>query len=256
MISSIVVNGMYNIKVNGNKKIKVGDTLLHTENDVPFIRYRLQNYGEQEIQYIKDMQEKFPKSTHLIEMHIEHNTAEEFKNLREQLSVAIFLYLNLTEDIVQQTVLPEDLLQKLQALQGCNFDRYMLKDDSISLDFMAADKIITQISKTYKIKKDNIGLCGSPLSFQGLQCLSAVKARELMSIYNEHSDVPLPSANHECMNCCGCIRYLEVHSDLEAPSEGPKKSAKKSSEGSENKEPKQPKKKTDAMAYRPGMFSY
>lgn len=257
MISSIHVNGRFNVRVNGNSKIKVGDVLLHTEKDVPFIRYRLDKYDDSAVEYIKDMQLKFPKSTHLIEMNLDKNCVQSFRLLRDNLSVAIYLYIDITEDIVNESKLPDNIMSQLSELQGCNFDRYMLKDKSVSLDFMAAQKMMTQISKTFKIKSDNIGLCSSPLSFQGLQCLSAIKARELMSIYNENSDVPLPSANHECMNCCGCIRCLEVTTDLEAPSEGPKKSSKKTSDSNkEPKEPKQPKKKVNKASYIPGRFSF
>lgn len=257
MISSIRVNGLFNVKVNGNSKIKVGDVLLHTEKEVPFVRYRLDMYDDNTIEYIKNMQLKFPKSTHLTELELNDNTLQSFRLLRDSLSVAIYLYIDITEDIVKESKLPDSIMTILDGLQGCNFDRYMLRDKSISLDFMTAQKIMTQISKTFKIKMDNIGLCSSPLSFQGLQCLSAVKARELMSIYNENSDVPLPSANHECMNCCGCIRYLEVTSDLEAPSEGPKKSSNKTSGAiKEPKENKQPKKKVNKASYIPGRFSF
>ena len=257
MISSIRVNGLFNVNVNANSKIKVDNVILHTEKEVPFVRYRLDKYDDSTVEYIKNMQTKFPKSTHLIEMGLNESILQSFKLLRDSLSVAIYLYIDITEDIVKESKLPDDTMNILAELQSCNFDRYMLKDKSVSLDFMAAQKIFTQISKTFKIKMDNIGLCSSPLSFQGLQCLSAVKARELMSIYNENSDVPLPSANHECMNCCGCIRYLEVTSDLEAPSEGPKKSSKKSSDAnSEPKEVKQPKKKSNKASYIPGRFSF
>ena len=57
------------------------------------------------------------------------------------------------------------------------------------------------------------------------------------------------------MNCCGCIRYLEVNSDTEAPLDKAKGKTKDNAE-KEPKEPKQPKKKDMSKVYRPGAFSF
>lgn len=256
MITSIRVNGMYNIKSNSNNKIKIEDNLLHVEKDIPFVRYRFTEYGDSAVEYIKRMQAKFVKSTHLVEMKLDDLTATYYENIRNNMQAAIYLYIEVTEEMIKEAALTEECINRLKSVQNCNFDRYMLKDTTTdSLDYTTASKIIKQISKQFKIKDANIGICGSPLSFRGLQCLPAVKARELMSIYNEHSDVPLPSANHECMNCCGCIRYLEVNSDTEAPLDKAKGKTKDNAE-KEPKEPKQPKKKDMSKVYRPGAFSF
>lgn len=260
MISSIRVSGMYNIKSNENGKIKIGDTLLHTEKDIPFVRYKLSKYEDTEIEYIKGMQVKFPKSTHLVEIQLDDLAEGYIANVRNNLQVAVYLYIDM--DIPDEVIdgsFANRLIERLRVLKTYGIDRYMLKDSSESLDYMAINKVITQVSKTLKIKVDDIGICGSPMSFQGMQCLSAVKARELMSIYNESADVPLPSANHECMNCCGCIRYLEVNSDTEAPldrAKGKTSGSKKNESGDKENKPKQPKKKDLKKGYIPGSYSF
>lgn len=256
MITSIRLNGMYNIKSNSNNKIKLEDNILHIEKDIPFVRYKFDGYGDDAVEYIKNMQSRFVKSTHLVEMKLNESTLTYYNNIKNNVQAAVFLYINVTPEMISQASLTDDVINMLNMVQGCKFDRYMLKDTTDTLDYMVASKIIKQLSKQYKVKDINIGICGSPLSFRGLQCLPAVKARELMSIYNEHSDVPLPSANHECMNCCGCIRYIEVNSDTEAPLDKTKGKTKSKEDGSVEKEPKQPKKKDTSKSYRPGAFSF
>ena len=97
-----------------------------------------------------------------------------------------------------------------------NIDRIMLKDLSSSLCFVTVSNLKNEIIKELNIKESDIGVCMSPLSNNGEQCLSALKARELMAKYVEIENVAIPTLNHEGMNGgCGCIRYFEIVGDTD-----------------------------------------
>jgi hypothetical protein len=96
-----------------------------------------------------------------------------------------------------------------------------------------------------------MGICSSPLSFDDMACLTAVKAREIMSRYSTTTDVALPSANHQSMNCCGCIRYVTVTEDIPAPSDGKQKQAS----GNKKNSSDESKPKANKVPVGFGMFS-
>lgn len=241
MITSIVVTGCYNIGMNSNKKIKINDNVLSVEKDIPFIRYRMESYEEKEFEYIKKMMAQFNLSTHLIEIKLNDNT----KNVLEYLStnipnIAKYIYTDISDEDVERGTLSDTAKQLLDNIVDYEIDRYMLKDKSKSLDTVSAKKIIKDLCKEFSLEEDMFGICSSPLSFGEFACLTAVKARELMSIYSPIADVALPSANHQNMNCCGCIRYLVVSSDTEAPADAKNKTKSTSKDNtSENEEKKE-----------------
>lgn len=265
MITSIVLTDCHNIKMNSNKKFKVGEQLLSVEKDIPFVRYRFKGYTDKEFNYIKETMKKFNRSTHLIEIELNLNT----KSILDYLTVNIpnaakYIYINITDEEVLNGELGETCQSLIEDLRGFKIDRYVLKDNSTTLD-MVAYKKITKSLKPFGIAETDIGVCSSPLSFGDLACLTAVKARELMSTYSEVADVALPSANHQCMNCCGCIRYLVVDKDTEEVADkksGVKKSSnkttsektKKNKENSETKKTGKSKTKTK-VAFQFGQYS-
>jgi hypothetical protein len=103
----------------------------------------------------------------------------------------------------------------------------MLKDRSSTLDTVAFKSITAAFCRPLKIDPNSVGCCNSPLSFSECACLTAIKARELMTVYSDVADVALPSANHQSMDCCGCIRYLIIDHDTVAVPEPKSKGAKK-----------------------------
>ena len=241
MITSIVVTGTHTIKMNSNKKIKIGDNVLSVEKDIPFIRYRFNQYTEAEYNYILNTMKQFCFSTHLAEVPLSENTANTVRYLVENIkNIAKYVYVNITNEDMSIGDISADKLALLDTLVGLDIDRIMLKDKTPSLDTVTAKRFIKTLSKRLGFSEDTFGVCSSPLSFSDWACLTAVKARELMSIYSTIADVALPSANHQCMNCCGCIRYVTVTADTEAPSDGKVKATKEKSDG-DTKEPKQPK---------------
>lgn len=225
MITSIKVNGKHSIGVRDNK-VEIDGNTLDINKEIPFVRYNLGEMAEPEIDYIKSMKEKFKASTHLVEINAEDNPnlIDTVKNVRESLNnVAVYVYFNITDDNVESKSLAYTMLEEIKALKNVAVDRIMFKDKTTTLDTVTSENLIKQASKESGIAISTFGICSSPLSFGDNACLTAIKARELMSKYSEIADVALPSANHQCMNCCGCIRYINVTSDIEAPPEKVKK---------------------------------
>ena len=260
MISSILLNGPYKIGQNSNKKIKVNDTILSVEKEIPFVRYSFGTYTDSDLDYIKSMMGQFPVSTHLVQLKLDDNTAEMVSKVRAIGSLAVFVYGEITEDEVQAGSVSADTLEKMAKLKGLDIDRIMLKDVSTNLDTMSIRKFIKQLKAATGFPEKTFGICGSPYSFEDMCCLNAVRAREIMAKYSSISDVALPSANHQNMNTCGCIRYIAINNDLAAPLDakaGKKKAKAEGTDGeaSDNSAETKPKAKSAPKnVIKPGMF--
>lgn len=244
MITSIVVTGTHKIGMNSSKKIKIGDNVLSVEKDIPFIRYRFNQYTDTEYSYIVESMKQFCFSTHLAEVLLSENTAGTIKYLAENIkNIAKYVYVDITDEEVVNGQISIEKISLIDTLAGLDIDRIMLKDKTTKLDTITAKRFIKELSKRLGLSENTFGVCSSPLSFSEWACLTAVKARELMSIYSTIADVALPSANHQCMNCCGCIRYMTVSEDTEAPADGKTKATKEKTEKAPKapKEPKAPK---------------
>lgn len=239
MITSIVVTGTHSIGMNINNKIEIEGNMLSVEKDIPFIRYRFSEYGEAQYEYIAKMMKQFSYSTHLAEIELSENTETIIKYMTDNIpNMVKYVYINVTNDDVERGELEEYQESLIDKLSGLSIDRIMFRDKSTTLDTVTVKKLIKKYSDMVKDKNDSsarpqpdmFGVCSSPLSFGDWACLTAVKARELMSVYSTVADVALPSANHQCMNCCGCIRYMVVSSDLAAPADSKMKSTTKKSD--------------------------
>lgn len=258
MICSIVLTGCHNIGVNSANKILVEDNVLSIEKEIPFVRYRFNQYTDTEINYIKSTQNKFNRSTHLVEIGVSNENPEETLNILDKLSaldnIAKFIYVDIDNEIVEKGQLNDSTISMLSsAISKYTIDRVMLKDKSTSLDMVATKKIVKQLMLATRLPEDTFGVCSSPLSFSGLACLTAVKAREIMSKYSTVADVALPTANHQCMNCCGCVRYVIVKGDTQAPSETVTKQKSTKEKSGESK--KQSNNKNTKVFLQPGRFS-
>lgn len=238
MITSIVVTGKYKIGMNSNRKIMIGDTVLSVDKEIPFVRYRFNEYTDAEYDYIKNMMNQFNASTHLAEVQLSDETANVINTLKSEVgNIAKYVYINISNEDVAASSVSAEALQNFTSLMAQvvekDIDRVMLKDNTDCLDTVTAKKMIKQLCQIGKMPESKVGVCSSPLSFGDWACLTAVKARELMSMYSTISDVALPSANHQCMNCCGCIRYFTVTEDTLVPSDGKVKKVKENSNSSE-----------------------
>ncbi len=252
MVTSIVLKGQYALNVNSANKVKLGDNIVSIEKDIPFVRYRFDSYDETALNYIGATMEKMKYSTHLAEINLDSNTVATLEWFKTNINnIARFIYIDVTDENVASASISAEIVNLLVAAVPYNVDRIMLRDKSTSLDLVAAKKIIETLSKQTGIKKDNFGICSSPLSFGELCCLTAVRARELMTIYSAIADVALPTANHQCMNCCGCIRYYTVEADTEIVADNKVKEKKPKEDGDNSGEskPRTPKTSKPSVAW-------
>ena len=245
MITSLVLTDTYKIGMDSYNKFMVKDVKVSIK-EVPFVRYRFKEYTEKEIDYISKMKSKFIHSGHLAEITLDMNIIQNIDSLNAIPNIAKFIYISVTDDEVAMGF-NESTIQLINRLNKNQIDRVMIKDNSTKLDTVSATKIKKQLASIIGIELDDIGICSSPLSFDGVSaCLTAARARELAAKYTDREDIALPSANHECMNCCGCIRYYLVESDIAEPisnTKGNKGGSKKGTKvDSSNKREKKAKK--------------
>ena len=220
MITNLVLTGMYNIGILNDKMMLNGNR--NDIKDIPYIRYRFNEYKEEQLNYIKSMQEKFKYSAHLAEVTVKDGYVEEVKALKEKLNnIIVFLYVPITDEDVSADNVSESIENLLYDGVDANieFDRILMKDVSNTLFTVSANKIKDSIKNITGCTVNDIGICCSPLSgFDGNACLTAMKARELSAIYNDNA-VAVPSEKHECKNehgCC-CIRHVVVNNNIPAP---------------------------------------
>lgn len=214
MITSIAVDGKHHIGMDSYGRFMLNG-LKVSKKRVPFVRYRFDKYGEEEIQYIKSMQEKFSMSAHMAEVTIGEDVKEQLEAVRSLENVALFVYLDIYDEDVA-TGLSDERRELVKLLVGEKIDRLMVRDRSTTLFTVAAERLKKEI-QGLGVKISDIGICQSPLSTGGNQCLSAVKAREIAAKYGAPDDMPLPTANHEGTATCGCIRYYLISESISAP---------------------------------------
>lgn len=244
MITNIKLKGMYNVGVDETNHIDVNGTSVLLK-DIPFVRYDFEKYDAEEVEFIKKTMEKFNMSTHLIQIYISDRVLTDLDNTAELHSkVAKYLYINVENRHLADNALDTETLNiATQACTACRFDRVMLVDKTTSMDMASAKKIIKLTSKTLGVSESKIGICSSPLCMSdNLACLTAVTARELAAIYATSKDVTTPSANHQDMNCCGCMRFFTVTQDIPAPAGKPKKTKSSSDKDAKPKAEKAPSK--------------
>lgn len=216
MVTSIVLTGTHKVGIDTHGKFMV-DKVKVSIKDVPFVRYRFNEFNSNEYEYIEEMKKKFSYSAHMAEINLNKDTKEVINTIREMKNIVTYVYMDIEDTDVLEGI-SEEKLNLLIQLNGVEFDRLMLRDKSTTLDMVAATRIRKQLGSLFGVDTNDIGICSSPLSFDGTSaCLTAVKARELSAKYCETTEAALPSSNHECMNCCGCIRYYVFDGDVAMP---------------------------------------
>lgn len=215
MVVSLVLTGLHSIGLDDKGRFKHGENIIHID-EIPYVRYRFTSFGPSEIEYITKMQAKFFRSTHLAEITLSENTLAEFAATDDIEHLARYLYVNVTEAEIQAGTLSNDTQSKLIDVAEADllYDRIMLKDVSKSLYSRVFNAFRDTIAGICDVKPDDVGACSSPMSFNGDACLTAVRARELSSEYSGEYIGKTPSANHECMNTCGCIKYIVIDHDI------------------------------------------
>lgn len=229
MIASIKLKGRYSIGVNDAGNLNINGTKLNVK-DIPFIRYDFGEYVDSDADLIRDNMSKFPYSTQLLQISVDSYDAEEHEALSElSEKIAVIAYVNITDEEVDKGCLNDDKVDKIEYItDNMNVDYVALVDKTTKLNFVSADMIIEDLADTLGMDNEKFSVCNSPLSCNGYACLTAVKARELMSLYTNRDDLPLPTAKHE-KSCCGCIQFIEVTENVKQPDNVKKNtSAKKS----------------------------
>ena len=210
MITNILINGRHELNVNEKGRIKVGSKILEIDRDIPMVRYRFEDYLDEDIEYIRNCIAKLSKPVHMIEVKLNEKTHDIVSKAKELGNIAVSIRINIDNDDVNNVNIKFiDILKHIEA------DRYVLVDNSDNLDMVHFNKLAEYLRNEAGIKREHIGICNSPLAFDDLSCLPAVKAREIMAKYSETVDVALPTAGHQTEDgCCGCIRHLVVDRDL------------------------------------------
>lgn len=215
MITCVVLTDTWRVDLDSHLRFNLNDQKISIKS-VPFVRYRFSEYTDREIEYIKEMKKKFKYSIHMAEVELCKNIDNVLDKLNSAIeNLVIYVYIPVTDDDVKEG-LGGGKLSLIRLLVNKKYERIMLKDKSTSLDFITAEQFKKQVAQILvDIKPNEIGICQSPLSFEeGNSCLTAIKAREIAAEYAERDDIALPSANHQCMNTCGCIRYVVIDKDL------------------------------------------
>ena len=240
MNTSIVLTDKHSIGVDSNGKFMVKDAKVSIK-EVPFVRYRFSEYNDDDLRYIETMKRKFNYSSHMVEITLGENTKAVIDKISQIENIIKFVYVPIDDEDVLNG-LGEEKLALLENIADEFFDRLMLKDKSNNLDAIGSIRLKKQLGEIFDMDYSDIGVCSSPLSFDGKNaCLTAVKARELSAEYAENDEVALPSANHECMNTCGCIRYHVFENSVAEPSTKKGKDAPK--EENKTKKTKETKQK-------------
>lgn len=216
------------VGMNRNNKVKLNGTLV-SMNDIPFVRYAFEKYDDEEIEFIKQNMQRFVGPVHFIELSATMAGIVDACSKISQLENTVkFLYVNIDEAVMQTNTLEHlyDILDNIVAT-GIRFDRLMLRDPNNYMIPIQVSKFRSQLSNYARklgAPANDIGICGSALSFRrgdtdGGACLTAVWARQLMTDYLPDSEINrgLPVASHECMDCCGCVKYFTVTEDIPAP---------------------------------------
>lgn len=232
MITSVVLTDKHKINLDRYNKFMLGENKISIK-DVPFVRYRFDKYNEEDIQYIKDMKKIFIYSSHMIEILLGEDTTDVINAIDNNLPYTIrFVYIPIDDGDISNGI-KDSKLEQLNNISELFIDRLMIKDIGSKLDAITANRIKKQFADVINTDAGDIGVCSSPLSFTGDNaCLTALRARELSAEYAEHDEVALPTANHECMNTCGCIRYAVISEDTPIMEGGQKESSVKSSKRS------------------------
>lgn len=279
MIVSLVLKDKQSINVGERgifalkNTVRVGEqeeeTKIEKQNitDIPFVRYRFDKYDDSDIEYIKKLQGVFKYSAHLAEIVMGKDTTETVetvKKLTESVDrLCRFVYIPVDDEflayVAENGAIPDDLENALYDISDIGVDQICIKDKTSAAGLVQMNdvrKLLADIVLGNSRKYEGIGICESPLTFvaENSACLTAAKAREYMAIYcRDDLPQPTPSANHQCMSCCGCIRYVVVDEPIvpyetkkEAAVKAKKEKKAKTDDATENsddanKKPKMPK---------------
>ncbi len=214
MVNSIKFKGTYEVELDVRNRLRLNNESISLK-DISIVRYKLDTYGEKEISFIKETMNKFKRSTHLAEVMLNDGIAEELKRLQDTFdNLALFIYVPIEDTDIGRGCLSEQKALNLISIEDMYFDRIILLDKSTTLHTESANGLKAEVSSLTGCTESDIGICGSPLSVEDNCCLTALRARELMSNYGAVEGVTIPSSNSQNTGCCGCIGHLDITENI------------------------------------------
>jgi hypothetical protein len=217
-----MIKGTFTIEVDKHDRIYIGeDSKLSIKKEIPFVRYRMETYGAEQLNYIKNSMKKFQNSGHIVETIIGKHTFEEQVALSQIEGLALFMALEINDEDVTASAKME-FTRLINAITAgispeVTPERIVLRDKTTTMHTIDLGRIRNGLKGYNKAYQKDFGVCESPLSFDNEACLTARIARDIASRYCKSNDIALPSSNHESMAGCGCIRYIAVTTDMRIP---------------------------------------
>lgn len=226
MIKSLVITGLYNISLDANNRVEIDDKKVSIK-DIPYVRYKFDKYGDEEVEYIRKSIEKFPYSVHIADIQLVNNAQETCDRLNEifnsnengDMNIILFVVINVYGDTVENGCFSDDAVGMIGDIDKDSVHRFIIKDcDQAIVDKSRADKLIKALMSVSHANVSDIAICGSILSGDkgySKGCLPASVVRDLQTFKSEDIEVPLvPEGHQNCGGCCGCTRYAIVDSDI------------------------------------------
>lgn len=247
MIGNLRFKGTYYVEVK-NDKVRVNGEVIQLK-EIPFLRYSLPKYDIEEVEYIAHNQKAFNSAVTIVEFELNDTTIESMELLNDTFEeldreYVKFIYTDVTDDDIERGTLGSDRLQRLMEVSESEYiDTVVIKDKSTKLSRTDIIKFKEEIGNV--VKNCHIAVCNSPFSFSEDACLTALRARELLSEYSERDECAIPSARHECMDCCKCMRHINIEQDCLFDPEKKEKKDKRVEKKADKKDTKEEKGKTN-----------
>lgn len=217
---------MYNIGLDGNNRVEIDDKKVSIK-DIPYLRYKFDQYGDAEVEYIESSMKKFPYSVHIADIKLGADTNSICEKLNDKfntnedgdVNLIMFIDVDVDADTVEKCELPGGIDEMLKDIDQSYVERFIVRDcDQAIVDKSRADKFIKYLHTEFGIDNRTIALCGSILSGDkgySVGCLPASVVRDLQTLKSDDVELPLvPEGHQNCGGCCGCTRYKEVDSDI------------------------------------------
>lgn len=214
MITSLKFSKIVNVKLGDNGKFRVDDNEnVLTLKDIPAVRYKFEQYGDEEIAFINGMHNKFKHSVHVVELDVmEHDVYDVYTRIHNVVNnIATIVHINVDDSHAENRKFTLLEQTKLAGLKSVPINRVMLHDKSVKLDYQGLSSLKDQLVKLTGMPMKDVGCCGSPYTSSENCCMNAAIAREWSAKYNKDGEGSLPSANHNSKESnCGCLRYILV----------------------------------------------
>lgn len=194
MTSNILIKGRHTIELDKDKVCGVNF------KDIPVVRYELESYLDDSIEYIKNCIAKFNKSLHIIQVKYGDRT-EEYDNLKELKKVNgvfVFLYIDMKDT--------DNLFYINLIVKEYDIDRVILIDDG-SMGLLEVKRVTNEASAMFGNNK--VGVCSMSISDEERCCLSAEKIREFAT----WCDVDITVVRGKQMDC-GCFPHIVIDRDI------------------------------------------